>query len=103
MFWDNFYLLCQKINKKPLNVVSELGISSGSITKWKNGTLPRGETLSKLASYFGVSVDYLLGKEVDQTSDDQKIKELTEMVADMSDDQFSQLAAYAKFLTKDNK
>ena len=39
-----------------------MGISSGSITKWRNGTIPQGSTLDKIASYFGVSTDYLLGK-----------------------------------------
>ena len=30
---------------------------------WKRGSVPKGDTLEKLADYFGVSVDYLLGKE----------------------------------------
>jgi repressor LexA len=40
-----------------------LGISIGSITKWKNGAVPRETTLLKIADHFGVTVDYLLGKE----------------------------------------
>lgn len=38
-----------------------LGISNGSISKWQTSS-PKAETLSKLADYFGVSVDYLLGR-----------------------------------------
>ncbi len=58
MFWENFYLLCSKMNTKPLRVVNELSISSGSITKWKNGSIPSTKTMQKLADYFGVTVEY---------------------------------------------
>lgn len=61
MFWDRFITLCNKINKKPNPVAAELGISSGSITKWKKGGIPSDTNLKKIADYFGVSVDSLLG------------------------------------------
>lgn len=62
MFWNMFYKLCTENNTKPLSVVKELKIASGIITKWKNGSIPNGETLIKLADYFGISIDYLLGR-----------------------------------------
>lgn len=41
-----------------------MGLSNSLATKWKNtGAVPQGETLNKVANYFGVSVDYLLGNE----------------------------------------
>lgn len=61
MFWENFFKLCVYNNTKPLKVVQALNIGSGSITKWKNGTIPNGETLLKIANYFNVTTDYLLG------------------------------------------
>lgn len=60
MFWEKFYSLCLKNNVKPFSVVKSLGISQGSITKWKNGSIPSGATLAKLAEYFGVTVDELM-------------------------------------------
>ena len=38
-------------------------MNRASAVKWKNGTVPGGATLHKLAEYFGVSVDYLLDNE----------------------------------------
>lgn len=39
-------------------------MSNATPTKWKKtGATPVGDTLDKIAVYFGVSVDYLLGKE----------------------------------------
>ena len=60
MFWDRFYQLSIKQNTKPNPVAKDLGISSGVLTKWKSGGIPNGETLTKIADYFDVSVDYLL-------------------------------------------
>lgn len=63
MFWKNFYFLCESKNMKPLQVVKKIGIAGGNITNWKNGTVPSGNNLQKIADYFDVTVDYLLGKE----------------------------------------
>ena len=63
MFWERFYNLCLEKGTKPNPVAKALGISSGIVTKWKTlGTLPNGDTLTKLADYLGCSVDYLLGR-----------------------------------------
>lgn len=38
-----------------------MGLSRTSVVKWKAGSVPTGATLNKIADYFSVSVDYLLG------------------------------------------
>ena len=58
MFWKNLYQLCQEQNTTPTRVVKDLGISVGSITKWKNGSIPSKATLKKISNYFSVSVEY---------------------------------------------
>lgn len=60
MFWDNYVALCSQRGKSPNAVASELGKSSGSVTAWKGGTVPRETTLKKIADYFCVSIDQLL-------------------------------------------
>lgn len=63
MFWNRFYELCLQRGTKPNPLGKNIGISSGIITKWKTeNTLPNGETLIKIADYFNVSIDYLLGR-----------------------------------------
>ena len=68
MFWNKFYDLCHSIQKSPNGVAKEIGVSSGSITSWKNGKVPHHDTLIKISNYFGVSVDYLLGNTDKPTS-----------------------------------
>ena len=63
MFWEQFKTLCAKIGESPNTIAAKIGKSSGSVTNWKNGAIPQFPTLKKLSDYFGVSVDYLLGKE----------------------------------------
>lgn len=59
-FWDNYVDLCTKNGKTPNGAAEEIGISSGSITAWKKGRVPRPQNQKQIADYFGVTVDYLL-------------------------------------------
>jgi transcriptional regulator with XRE-family HTH domain len=61
-FWDNFYNICIMKGTKPNPVAKKLNVSSATVTKWKNGTIPNGETLIKIADFLDCSVDYLLGR-----------------------------------------
>lgn len=64
MFYDIFSKLCQERGIKPSKAADECGINKSNVSNWKNnGYIPRGDALKKLATYFNVSVDYLLGKE----------------------------------------
>ena len=63
MFFDRFALLCKQHKVAQIKVVSDIGLTNGAIHKWRNGSTPRGSVLKDLAAYFGVSTDYLLGKE----------------------------------------
>lgn len=64
MFWNVFVELCSAHNTSPNAVAADLKLSSGSVTAWKNGATPRITTLKKIADYFSVSTDYLLGGDV---------------------------------------
>lgn len=61
-FWETFTTLCKVHGTKPNPLASELGISSGTISQWKNGSMPSAERLILLADRFQCSIDYLLGR-----------------------------------------
>ena len=64
MFYDRFKQLCERKGVSCNKAALEIGLSNATPTKWKKtGATPVGETLDKIAIYFGVSTDYLLGKE----------------------------------------
>lgn len=67
MFYDRFLELCSEKGIKPSKVALENGFSKATVSSWKKlyeeGTnvKPTPDKLEKLAAYFDVSVDYLLG------------------------------------------
>ena len=62
-FYEIYKDLCNTVNKSPSALALEIGLSKVAVNKWKNGNRPNSETLEKLADYFSVSTDYLLGRQ----------------------------------------
>ena len=64
MFYDIYKALCEQRGVSLSRAAAEIGLSNATVTKWKKtGAAPGGDTLTKVAAYFGVSVDKLLGVE----------------------------------------
>ena len=62
MFWENYLKLCQSKGLSPNAVAKELSIASGPVTEWKRGRTPQNATLQRIAGYFGVPAEHLLGR-----------------------------------------
>lgn len=52
---------------------SSLGLGNGTISRWNKGA-PNTGKLAKVADYFNVSIDYLLGREDKKDVDTSKIE-----------------------------
>lgn len=62
--YDRIEVLLTKHGMKQSDLAKAVGISTGLISQWKNRSQqPSAKKLQMVADYFGVSVDYLLGKE----------------------------------------
>lgn len=62
MFYDTFKDLCDARGISCKKAAIEIGLSNSLPTAWKKrGLTPKADTLSKIADYFGIPVDYLLG------------------------------------------
>lgn len=63
-FYDIFERLCGDKGATPTQVARDNGLTQQTVSHWKTrGSTPKAETVQKLADYFGVSVNYLLGLE----------------------------------------
>ena len=61
MFYDLCCQLCEKKGVSVTRATVEMGLSRTIGSKWKRtGATPNGETLNRIAEYFGVTTDYLL-------------------------------------------
>lgn len=67
MFFDRLKILCDEKGISPYKACTDVGLNRAAVAKWKNGSIPNGQTLAKIAEYFGVTVDYLLGSENKET------------------------------------
>lgn len=63
MFKKIFIDLCNGRKESPSAVCMKLGLSNAAFSKWTDESIPRRATLQRIADYFGVSVNYLLGNE----------------------------------------
>ena len=77
--------LCKKHNTNVTIMCKEAGVSRSPLTDLKMGRSKSlsSETLSKIASYFGVSVDYLLGNEQKEKPAATNDSELAEILEDI--------------------
>lgn len=65
--YDIFERLLQKHNLSAYKVSKLTGVTQSTLSDWKRGrSTPKTDTLQKLADYFGVSVDYLMGRETEE-------------------------------------
>ncbi len=62
MFYDHMKKICTEHGTTPTAVMKKLGLSTSKITAWSKGSVPNLEIASKIADYFGVSLQSLLGK-----------------------------------------
>ncbi len=59
--YEKFQLLLDKTNKTPYQVSKDTGISTATLSNWKNGVyVPKTDKLLTLAKYFNVSIEYFL-------------------------------------------
>lgn len=62
-FYDNYVRLCAERNISPSAAALDIGIKKSNVTYWKNRrNNPSDVTLIKIADYFGVTVEELMGK-----------------------------------------
>lgn len=63
MFFEILKDLCSERGTTITGLTAELGISRSNVTNWKNGSVPKSDIIGKIANYFNVSADYILGNE----------------------------------------
>lgn len=77
--FDRIKKLSEKRGKTLPAVSADLNFSDNLFYRWKTSN-PKGQDLAKVADYFNVSVDYLLGRE--EMKEVQKPVDLAELIND---------------------
>ena len=70
--YKKFAILLDKNNKTAYQVSKDTGISTATLSNWKNGNyVPKVDKLKILADYFGVSIEYFLEQ---KGSEEEKVE-----------------------------
>lgn len=113
MFYDNFVALCASVNKTPAYVGRELGIDKSTISCWKaRKTKPSDVNAQKIADYFGVTVEELMGKGIKKerpadggtlSGEDKETAELREIWSSADENERRDLLEMARMLKNRRK
>ena len=67
--YDIFEKLCTEKGVTPYRVCKETGLTTSTISNWKAGRYtPKADKLQKIADFFGVSIEFLMGTEEKEDS-----------------------------------
>lgn len=73
MFLERTLELIERENISKNKLLTDLGLGKNSFVNWsERGTIPSADTVEKIADYFGVTTDYLLGRTDIMNDDDLK-------------------------------
>ena len=100
MFKQTFIRLCSQKGESPSSVCNKIGISAAAFSQWTDETIPRKVTQQRIADYFGVTVDYLLGKEEKPATESDELNEYLEELKNRSE--MRMLFSLAKGATKED-
>ena len=79
MYYENFEILCKRDGVKPSDVSKATGISTATLTSWKQGKYtPKQDKLQLIADYFNSSVDFIINGK-----DEKFTAEMADMDADL--------------------
>ena len=82
MYYENFERLCNLNNVRPGTVSKATGISTATLTSWKQGKYtPKQDKLQLIADYFNVSLEYLMTGEEKEGGETYYLNEETAKMA----------------------
>lgn len=105
VFYSIFSKLCKQRGISETAALQEIGLSSGNLKNWKDGRTPKTNVLNKVALYFGVSMDYLLGKtEIRNDVNDEDIKfALFGGTDEITDEIYNEVKSFAQYIKEKYK
>lgn len=109
MFKEQFIKLCNEKGVAPTAVCQSIGLSNAVFSKWSDESIPHRATLQKLAEYFNVSIDCLLGNAEEKKkptalggeplqTEDPLLKEALAIMEQLSPEKQEQAYQFLQFL-----
>lgn len=111
ILYERLFALCQERGITAYRMCKDTGVQPSVMTDLKMGRRQtvKAETAAKIAAYFGVSVDYLLGNEekekptAEKAVSDEDIKFALFGDTTVSDEDFEDVKRFAEFIKNKKK
>lgn len=103
---DKVYLLMRERNITQNGLAAEIGITQSTLSRNLNGIHePKADVIKKIADYFGVSVEYLLGTaETDQAESLGNIDiALYNATKELNENEKNEILDYINYIKSKNK
>mgnify|MGYP002674500756 CR=1 FL=1 len=78
------------------NMLDELGLGSNTMSAMYHGKSLSSESLAKIADYLGVSVDYLLGRDLSPAPEKSSV--VSALLSELSDSEIADVEQYIRFI-----
>ena len=110
--YENIIALCERKGIKGGKLCTDIGMSKGILTDLKMGRQTGISAINaqKIASYFGVTVGYLLGEEEmekekapDAEAPEAEFQEVINLLQQLPEDKRQNALDYLKFLSSNNQ
>ena len=69
-FYERFIRMCKIRSVSPSSVCKKIGIGTPNVTYWKKGSVPRIDTIKKIASELNVSMLYFMGDDLESSEEE---------------------------------
>lgn len=108
-FYEKYLELCAKAGKTPSGAALEIPLSKPSVNRWKHGGGITDATALKVANYFGVTVEELMGDGIkkdpilEDGAEDSETAELREIWSSADEDERRDLLEMARMLKNRRK
>ncbi|SBO16275.1 helix-turn-helix domain-containing protein [Carnobacterium divergens] len=103
LLYERISELAKKQGVSVPQLSENLGLSRNAIYQWKTSS-PKADTLQKVADYFGVSTDYLLGRDEPEIIEDDKLKVIASHIDDdVTEDDMQEILNFIEFIKSKNK
>lgn len=104
MFYDRFKQLCIDRGMKPTPTAEAMGITRGTISQWKKGSMPSAKSLQKMSEYFLLPIDEILGTKKEPATEGDRLKdEIMRIFDQLPPEEQEKTRDFALFLLNNNK
>ena len=79
-----------------------LGVKTNAVSKWETGKVSDipASKIKKMADLFGVRPSYFIDEDEDEP-ENMKLRQITRLLPDASEDQLAQIEQYIRFVLRD--